>query len=82
VTRILIIITLLFATPAWADADPDVGNETVALVEWLFLAFAMGSALLAGFLKARSSHYLLSALPLLTPKCRIVPIWEIGNIQE
>ena len=65
-TRILIIIALLFATPAWADGNPDVGSETVALMEWLFLALAVGSALLAGFLKARSSPYLLSALPLFT----------------
>ncbi len=66
VTRILTIIALLFTTPAWADTNPDIGSETVALMEWLFLALAVGSALLAGFLKARSSPYLLSALPLFT----------------
>ncbi len=65
-TRILTIIALLLATPAWADANPDVGSESVALMERLFLAFAMGAALLVGFLKARSSPYLLSALPLFT----------------
>lgn len=65
-TRLAIIFSLLFVTPAWADANPDVGSETVALMEWLFLAFVVGSALLAGFLKVRSSPYLLSALPLFT----------------
>ena len=63
-TRLAIIFSLLFVTPAWADANPDVGSETVVLMERLFLAFAIGSALLAGFLKARSSPYLLSAMPL------------------
>ena len=63
-TRILTIIALLFATPAWADGNPDIGSETVALMERLFLAFAVGSALLAGILWARSSPYLLSVLPL------------------
>ena len=63
-TRILTIVALLLATPAWADGNPDIGSETVALMERLFLAFAVGSALLAGFLKARSSPYLLSAMPL------------------
>ena len=67
--RILTIIALMFVTPAWADANPDIGSETVALMEWLFLALAAGSALLAGFLKARSSPYLLSALPLLRLLC-------------
>ena len=62
--RLTIIFSLLLVTPVWADANPDVGSETVVLMERLFLAFAIGSALLAGFLKARSSPYLLSALPL------------------
>ena len=65
-TRLAIIFSLLFATTAWADANPDINSETVALMEWLFLALAVGSALLAGFLKVRSSPYLLSALPLFT----------------
>ena len=63
-TRLAIIFSLLFVTPALADANPDIGSETVALMEGLFLAFAVGSALLTGLLKARSSPYLLSALPL------------------
>ena len=50
-TRLAIIFSLLFATTAWADANPDINSETVALMEWLFLALAVGSALLAGFLK-------------------------------
>ena len=63
-TRLTIIFSLLLVAPAWADANPDVGSGTVALMERLFLALAIGSALLAVFLKARSSPYLLSALPL------------------
>ena len=40
--RILTIIALMFVTPAWADANPDIGSETVTLMEWLFLALLRG----------------------------------------
>tara|TARA_Y200000002_G_scaffold241146_1_gene199396 strand:- start:302 stop:931 length:630 start_codon:yes stop_codon:yes gene_type:complete len=63
-TRILTIIALLFATPAWADGNPDISSEIVGLMERLFLVFAIGSVLLVGLLKTRSSQYFLSALPL------------------
>ena len=63
-TRVLTIIALLFATPAWADGNPDISSEIVALMERLFLVFAIGSVLLVGFLKTLYRQYLLSALPL------------------
>ena len=63
-TRVLTIIALLFAAPAWADGNPDISSEIVALMEGLFLVFAIGSGLLVGFLKTRYRQYLLSALPL------------------
>ena len=63
-TCILTIIALLFATPAWADGNPDISSEIVALMERLFLVFAIGSGLLVGILKTRYRQYLLSALPL------------------
>ena len=62
--RILTIIALLFAAPAWANGNPEIRSEIVALIERLFLVFAIGSGLLIGFLKTRYRQYLLSALPL------------------
>ena len=40
-TRLAIIFSLLLVMPAWADGNPDVGSETVASMERLFLVLAI-----------------------------------------